>query len=558
MTRVCLIALLVCAACASSASAAVAPGRVLLPNGNPAPVSNVDSAGATAAVALPDGGAVVAGSLRDGGVRLVRLLANGASDPAFGAGGVATLGAGALPGGISVLLRRPDGRLLIAGTAQARSPAELAPIKLVQVMADGAPDRSFGRDGAVLTGIQSSCGGCSPVAFGPGGSILLAGNTGAARPPTNPAVVRGFTWVAGRLTAAGAPDPAFGGGDGLVTVPGVALEQSGGYAVQPTADGRMVLLGSSENATVLTALRADGAPDPTFGGGRVVPVGDPAFRMAVRADGAIDVIGFRRLARFTASGAPDPGFGSGGRVELGGAGGSEPLWRLLSTTSDDTLVYRAGSFAPVRTGAATLLVRRYGRDGRMRNALALSPGFGGGLAASSRARRLSADALRPLDSFAPAELLRRPDGSFLAVGGARIVRYTGEGDGFSSGFFAVAGYTPILTLDPAFGGPQAPARLIVRVARQRARTSARLGRVLVRATASGPGLALLRVRDGRRRILAETYEPVYAGGPVTVRIPLTATGRRLLRGGGLRVQAGSAFRDLLTARHRRTVVARLR
>jgi len=70
----------------------------------------------------------------------------------------------------------------------------------------------------------------------------------------------------------------------------------------------------------------------------------------------------------------------------------------------------------------------------------------------------------------------------------------------------------------------------------------------VRVTASGPGLALLRVRDGRRRVLAQSLEPLYAAGSVTVRIPPTATGRSVLRRGrSVRVSVGYAFRDVLTS-----------
>ena len=80
----------------------------------------------------------------------------------------------------------------------------------------------------------------------------------------------------------------------------------------------------------------------------------------------------------------------------------------------------------------------------------------------------------------------------------------------------------------------------------------------MRVKTSGPGLLLLRVRDGRRRILAQQVAPVYAAGRTTVRIPLTATGRRLLRRGPLRVLVGHDFRDVLTGRDSGVVRTRLR
>jgi hypothetical protein len=124
---------------------------------------------------------------------------------------------------------------------------------------------------------------------------------------------------------------------------------------------------------------------------------------------------------------------------------------------------------------------------------------------------------------------------------------------------AVAAYTPLLASDTSFGGPQQPPLARVRIPRQRARADAELRRVLARITASGPGLVSLRVRDERRRVLAAVVAPVYTAGTTNVRIPLTATGRRVLRRAhSLRVQVGRDFRDVLTARDRGTTAGRLR
>ena len=51
----------------------------------------------------------------------------------------------------------------------------------------------------------------------------------------------------------------------------------------------------------------------------------------------------------------------------------------------------------------------------------------------------------------------------------------------------------------------------------------------------------------------------YTAGTTTVRVPLTATGRSVLRRGrSLRVLAGVDFRDVLTARADAAITARLR
>jgi hypothetical protein len=86
-----------------------------------------------------------------------------------------------------------------------------------------------------------------------------------------------------------------------------------------------------------------------------------------------------------------------------------------------------------------------------------------------------------------------------------------------------------------------------------ARLVGRRGRIRVRLFGSAPGLALVRVRDGSGRILAQSVEPVYARGSRTTEIPVTAAGRSVLRrvrrGERIRVQVGHAFRDVVGATH---------
>ena len=82
----------------------------------------------------------------------------------------------------------------------------------------------------------------------------------------------------------------------------------------------------------------------------------------------------------------------------------------------------------------------------------------------------------------------------------------------------------------------------------------------MRVTASQPGLAFVRVRDGRGPVLAHAVVPVYRAGTSTVQIGLSATGTRVLRHGHRdRVRVGASFRDLLaTTANARTVSGVLR
>ena len=534
------------------AAAAVAPGRVAFSVATQVPERHVDAGGAGPAVALPDGGVAMVAYGPGADLTLVQLRADGSLDPAFGSGGIARV---AVPGGrlsAAQLLRRPDGRLLVVGTGPPipASRFELPRFVLVGLTAAGALDASFGAGGIEALDLQSSCGGgCSPAALTGDGSIVITGNTGQLSPAivTDPTAGSNLQWVVRRLTANGATDPAFG----TVPVSGPAGVATAGYSTVVRPSGAIVVLGIRARQPQLAGLTATGAPDPSFNGGQLaaVPVEGP-FQMLLRADGSIDVPGDGRLVRFTPSGSLDTTYGSGGTVAVGGFNRSYGAPTVLATPDGGTVVYGLRMFEPTPAGQPRLHVLRITRSGTLGAAGTLTPAFGGGIA--SRRSGVEQNAFR-------GALVPRADGSYLAVGGLSVVRYTGEGAGFSAGYVAVAAYTPLLEPDTAFGGPQLPAQARVVVPRQRARSAAELRRVLVRVTTSQGGLVNLRVRDARGRILAQDVTAIYAAGRTTVRIPLTTTGRRILRRGrSLRVRVGRDFRDILTARDRGVTHARLR
>jgi uncharacterized delta-60 repeat protein len=302
---------------AAPASAAVAPGRIAFSVATKIPESNVDAGGAGPAVALPDGGAVVLASDRGSkAITAVRLRADGSLDPAFGSGGIARVPMPVPVFSAQQLLRQPDGRLLVVGTGTAASRYELPRFGLARLTAGGAPDPSFGAGGFVAPALQSSCGSCEAAALAPDGSIVLTGNTGqgSLQVETNPSASAGFRWVVQRLTPAGAPDASFG----TVTIPGTSGLSTGGFGTVVRPSGAIVVLGSHRGIEELAGLTAAGAPDPTFNGGQPATVPTDGFRMLLRTSGAIDVVGNGRLARFTAAGALDAAYGAGGTVTFGG------------------------------------------------------------------------------------------------------------------------------------------------------------------------------------------------------------------------------------------------
>lgn len=352
-----------------------------------------------------------------------------------------------------------------------------------------------------------------------------------------------------RLTPAGALDPGFGDA-GVATVPVGEGRDTGGYGVGVTATGRLITLGRSLGRTLVTALTPTGAADPAYGGGAPVPVPSSSSTMLVDPTGRVDVVGTERVLRLTAEGAPDATFAEGGTTTYPQMLAPQGL----PTADGGLLVSSATGFDPRPPSQPALRVLPISPTGALGATTDVNPGFGGGLGSFARmSSRLEQD------GFLPGRLLPRPDGSFVLTGGVRIVRYIGEGTGFSTGLPAVAALTAALEPDRAFGGPQSPARFRLSVSVQRASQDASLHRILVRGMASAPGLALLRVRDTRRRVLAQSLEPIYAGGTTTVRVPLTAIGRSVLRRGrSVRVSVGYAFRDVLTSTTHGARIARLR
>lgn len=535
-----------------AARAAQAPGRVVLPPAFGAPEANVDPRVVGPAVGLPDGGVVLAAGRR-GTVVLSRLRRDGAPEPSFGQGGTARV---TVPGdafSVGQLLRRPDGRLLLVGTTPPPSKVESARLTVVALTAQGALDPGFGQGGVARAGVNGSDG---RAVLQLDGSLVLAGNTGTEI-ATNPE--SDFRWKVARLTPAGAPDLGFGDA-GVATVP---VGAGSGSGVGVTATGRLLTLGRSAGRTLVTALTPTGATDPAYGGGTPVPVPvnsgvSSVFTMLVDPTGRADVVGFGGVLRLTATGAPDATFGEGGITTY-----PEMLFpQALPTADGGLLVASPTGFEPRSPSQPALRVLRISPTGIRGAPTDVTPGFGGGLGSFARTR-FPAPARRSRleqDGFVPGALVQRPDGSFLLAGDVRIFRYTSEqGAGFSTELPAAAALTPALELDRAFGGPQAPARFRLSVPAQRASSNAHLRRVLVRITASGPGLALLRVRDGRHRVLAQSLEPVYAAGSTTVRVPLTTFGRSALRRGrSVRVSAGYAFRDVLTGAANGARIARLR
>ena len=138
-------------------------------------------ASAHAALVQPEGKIVVAGCSSswpsgDCGseIVLLRYLPDGSLDPEFGTGGIALKTfAGGWPEA-HALLRQPDGKIVVAGHLfENRAPRDLA--LLLRYHANGTLDQNFGRAGIVE---EAAMRNANEVALQPGGRIVVAGYEG--------------------------------------------------------------------------------------------------------------------------------------------------------------------------------------------------------------------------------------------------------------------------------------------------------------------------------------------------------------------------------------------
>lgn len=240
----------------------------------------------------------------DDGV-VVRLGAGGVVDTAFG----------------------PDG----SGTVRVGQATDSLPSGAIGALPGGAAVVSY-RDGTTL-GVRtvSATGALGPatplpaaaglnrvdlIDVGPDGSVLVAGRAGSG----------GLAVV--RLTAALAPDPAFGIG-GVAVVTSSALPPAPRWALARSSAGIVLAAAGSSSSgggpgpLVTLRLTAGGALDPGYGDGGIQGYPDVTEVGGVfaTAGGAL-VAGSRELngrsdlllLAVDAAGAPDPAFGDGGRV----------------------------------------------------------------------------------------------------------------------------------------------------------------------------------------------------------------------------------------------------
>lgn len=307
------------------------------------------------------------------------LAATGDLDPTWSGDGIATQAGGSSEAQASAL--QADGSLVVAGTGTVPDGSTAnGGTYLARYTSSGALDASYGTAGIRKLSMAPGAEFVRDVVIDASGRALVGGYVAAADYPDESDV---FVL---RLTADGAPDPTFGGGDGVVILDRTNHDRGGALALS----GNRILLGAGLDTGgnfglqwTVFALTASGALDTTFSGDGVsaLPVTavgsfDSLRDVAVQPDGKILLGGSTGYelasARLTAAGVLDKTYDGDGvartLVDGGGAG-----YRLLLQPDGKVVVagYATATgrsdtdVAAVRWTAAGKLDPTFGGDGKV-------------------------------------------------------------------------------------------------------------------------------------------------------------------------------------------------
>jgi uncharacterized delta-60 repeat protein len=323
-----------------------------------------------------------------------------------------------------------DGKIVMAGYFEVgTSPNRNREFAVVRYNSTGTLDNTFSGDGKVTTAIGTTEDEANAVAIQGDGKIIVAGFSFNGN---------NFDIALVRYNADGTLDNTFSQDGKLTTAIGMTSDYAYSIAVQ--ANGKIVVAGSSDNATnsdfALVRYNADGTLDNTFSGdGKVVtPIGtggDEAHALFVQVNGKISVAGYSNngsnrdfaLARYNADGTLDNTFSGDGKLTTA-IGTSDDQASAIAIQGDGKIIaagYSANGyndFALARYNANGILDNTFSGDGKLTTAIGT-----GNDAASAAAIQ--------------------GDGKIIAAG------YTDNGSNYD---FALIRYNADGTLDNTFSG----------------------------------------------------------------------------------------------------------
>jgi uncharacterized delta-60 repeat protein len=511
--------------------------------------------------AQPDPKIVVAGTAKKGGQNvfaLARYNSDGTIDRSFGSSGVVTLPVGDGDASATALLLRPDGYLVVGGSAMQGSDRVFATTMLTP---SGALDTAFGdpTTHTVLTPVGSPSSGprdasIQALELGPLNSVLAVG--WALDGAVHKVALVDYKEL-------GAVETSYGPGDtGTVLTDDGAGGALRGFALEPAGDGGVWVAGDSGDTGPWALLRYDA--DGGLLQRTLTPMGDGdsahARAMLMQSDGKLVLAGAAKdggtnrfaLARYGTNGGLDPSFGTGGKVitpvgSTGRASGVADLFGRELLVSGDATVGGVQGFA----------VAAYGTSGD------LDPGFGSGGTVFTPFLDSGGN---PVDSVFATAAVEQADTNLVVVGGLRqgaggkfaLARYITNVPG-SSGGGLQGPFSGVLGTQASGTGGSARAGILIGRAKVRGRGRATVRLKCVRAQSFCKGRLLLRMkrRVGRhhklRRIKVASVEfSVKSGktGTLKLRLPHRARSvlahKHLLRAAATataRDAAGHTYRD---------------
>lgn len=366
------------------------------------------------ALAVVSGQATVTAPSNDDSANAQVLLAAGALDPTFSRDGrvITKFGARGLAflKGIAV---QPDGKIVAAGGWRGR-------FALARQRRGGRLDVTFSGDGKLTTSFTRRRAEAAAVAVQTNGKIVAVGTDES----------HNGRFALARYGPNGRLDRSFGGGDGKVLreFSRRGFDRCNALAIQP--DGKIVVAGSRAPGDVAGSFafmrfNTDGSLDRTFGGTGKVAIKvadgahDEAEGVAIQSDGKIvaggSSSGISRmtfaLVRVNADGTPDMSWGDNGKLTTSFGGLYEQAWSVA--IAPDGKIVAAGSMATLNEVYRGAVARYNEADG------ALDATFSG-------------DGLVRTRAGGYWDVAVQPDGRIVAAGVANIddfglVRYNVDG-----------------------------------------------------------------------------------------------------------------------------------
>jgi uncharacterized delta-60 repeat protein len=295
-----------------------------------------------------------------------------------------------------------------------------------------AVDTSFSDDGWVAYQ-HGGAEGALDASFAADGSIALVGQNDLG----DATIVQ--------ITRAGSLDPAFGGGDGVVSLDGSLTSGFASVAVDDA--GRLIAVGYDGSRCLIARYSPAGDPDATFGGGdgAVTMNGFAANAVTIMPSGKIVVVGVSGspqravVLRLRSDGSFDTGFGGDGRVGVN-FGSRAP--RFLAVAVDDkNRVVAVGDAGGTQHPMVAARLRRDGRldttfsnDGRFEFHLSAREETALGVAIESDGRIVIAGSTSDVADTDPLLVRLRPTGALdttFDADGWRRLNLTANGEWFN-------------------------------------------------------------------------------------------------------------------------------